>query len=104
MNKNFLDNLSREKSKYKIRFLKIYKKDFKKLKHNKDKLIKLADIIEKLSNGEILADRHRDHDLKGDWKGFRECHVEPDLLLIYKIIDDQLVLVLVRMGSHSDLF
>lgn len=67
-------------------------------------MIKLADIIEKLSNGEILADRHRDHDLKGDFQGFRECHVEQDLLLIYKIFDDQLVLVLVRVGSHSDLF
>lgn len=67
-------------------------------------MIKLADIIEKLSNGEILADRHRDHDLKGDFQGFRECYVEPDLLLIYKISDDQLVLVLVRVGSHSDLF
>lgn len=67
-------------------------------------MIKLADIIEKLSNGEILADRHRDHDLKGDFQGFRECHVEQDLLLIYKIFDEQLVLVLVRVGSHSDLF
>lgn len=67
-------------------------------------MIKLADIIEKLSNGEILADRHRDHDLKWDFQGFRECHVEPDLLLIYKIFDEQLVLVLVRVGSHSDLF
>lgn len=67
-------------------------------------MIKLADIIEKLSNGEILADRHRGHDLKGDFQGFRECHVEPDLLLIYKIFDEQLVLVLVRVGSHSDLF
>lgn len=72
MNKNFLDNLSREKSKYKIRFLNVFKKDFKKIKNNKNKLIKLADIIEKLSKGEI---RHRDHDLKGDWKGFRECHI-----------------------------
>ena len=67
-------------------------------------MIKLADIIEKLSNGEILADRHKDHDLKGDFQGFRECHVEQDLLLIYKIFDEQLVLVLVRVGSHSDLF
>ena len=67
-------------------------------------MIKLADIIEKLSNGEILADRHRDHDLKGDFQGFRECHVEQDLLLIYKMFDEQLVLVLVRVGSHNDLF
>lgn len=51
-----------------------------------------------------MVKRHRDHDLKGDFQGFRECHVEPDLLLIYKIFDDQLVLVLVRVGSHSDLF
>lgn len=67
-------------------------------------MIKLADIIEKLSNGEILADRHRDHDLKGDFQGFRECYVEQDLLLIYKMFDEQLVLVLVRVGSHNDLF
>ncbi|MDU3010159.1 MAG: type II toxin-antitoxin system YafQ family toxin [Peptoniphilus harei] len=87
-----------------MRFLNIFKQDFKKLKHNKNKLIKLADIIEKLSNGEILADRHRDHDLKGDFQGFRECYVEQDLLLIYKMFDEQLVLVLVRVGSHNDLF
>uniref|UniRef100_UPI003BAC3C44 type II toxin-antitoxin system YafQ family toxin n=1 Tax=Peptoniphilus gorbachii TaxID=411567 RepID=UPI003BAC3C44 len=87
-----------------MRFLNVFKKDFKKLKYNKNKLIKLADIIEKLSKGEILADRHRDHDLKEDWKGFRECYVEQDLLLIYKMFDEQLVLVLVRVGSHNDLF
>lgn len=50
-----------------------------------------------------LAPRYRDHDLTGDWLGHRECHLKPDLLLIYRKVDDDL-LILVRLGSHSELF
>lgn len=57
-----------------------------------------------LANGEVLDDKFKDHNLTGEYKGCRECHIEPDWLLIYEIIDDVLVLVLSRLGSHSDLF
>ena len=48
--------------------------------------------------------KYRDHDLSGDYKGCRECHIEPDWLLVYEVINDVLVLMLYRVGSHSELF
>lgn len=65
---------------------------------------KLYEVIEKLANGEPLEEKYRDHYLSGDYKGCRECHIEPDWLLIYEIVDDILILMLYRVGSHSDLF
>lgn len=56
--------------------------------------------MEKLANGEILEAKYRDHALTGNYKGSRECHIEPDWLLIY----ETLVLMLSRVGSHSELF
>ena len=64
----------------------------------------LKDIITKLANGEPLDARHKDHPLSGDWIGHRECHIQPDWLLIYRIENDILVLTLSRTGTHSDLF
>lgn len=64
----------------------------------------LDDIIIKLANGEALPDKNYDHSLSSNWTGHRECHIQPDWLLIYRIIDDVLVLSLSRTGSHSDLF
>lgn len=81
-----------------------FKKDYKlALKRNMD--IELLDnIILALARGEKLPDKNRDHSLSGDWVGHRECHIQPDWLLIYRIDDDVLVLTLTRTGSHSDLF
>ena len=64
----------------------------------------LDDIIRALSRGEPLPEKNRDHALTGDWIGHRECHIQPDWLLIYRIEDGVLVLTLARTGSHSDLF
>ena len=64
----------------------------------------LADLLNKLANGEKLEEKYHDHALKGDWIGFRECHITPDWLLIYSINDNELILTLTRTGSHSDLF
>lgn len=64
----------------------------------------LKDIITKLANGEPLDARHKDHPLSGDWIGHRECHIQPDWLLVYRIENDILVLTLSRTGTHSDLF
>ena len=64
----------------------------------------LDDIIRKLSNGEQLSEKNKDHALTGNWLGHRECHIQPDWLLIYRVENDLLVLTLTRTGSHSDLF
>ena len=64
----------------------------------------LDNIIRALSRGETLPVQNKDHELTGDWAGHRECHIQPDWLLVYRIEDDVLVLTLSRTGSHSDLF
>lgn len=79
-----------------------FRKDYKRaIKRGKD-IAKLDDIIRKLATGEPLDIRHRDHALVGNWASFRECHIEPDWLLIYRIESDVLVLTLVRTGTHGD--
>lgn len=87
-----------------IKTTKRFDKDLKKLKKRKYDLILLAQVINKLSDSEILSEKYRDHYLAGDYKGFKECHIQPDWLLIYKIEKNILVLTLSRMGTHSDLF
>ena len=64
----------------------------------------LDDIIRKLASGEQLPEKNRDHALTGNWVGHRECHIQPDWLLVYRIENDLLVLTLVRTGTHSNLF
>ncbi|WP_416351107.1 type II toxin-antitoxin system YafQ family toxin [Peptoniphilus porci] len=64
----------------------------------------LFDIIEKIAKDETLDERYRELSLTGNYKGTRECHIEPDFLLIYEKIEEVLILSLVRTGSHSDIF
>ena len=90
--------------KYDIEFTGSFKKDIKRAKKQNKELDKLFKVIENIANGEKLDEKYRDHALKGKYEGCRECHVEPDWLLIYEICDDVLVLMLYRVGSHSDLF
>ena len=71
---------------------------------NLRKLELIDKVITTLALGENLPNENRDHDLHGNWKGYRECHIQPDWLLIYKIEKDILVLTLTRTGTHSDLF
>lgn len=63
----------------------------------------LDDIIRQLSSRETLPEKNREHFLTGEWKGYRECHIQPDWLLIYRIEEGLLVLALARTGTHSDL-
>ncbi len=63
----------------------------------------LLPVLGALANDKLLEPRHRDHELSGDWSGYRECHAKPDLLLIYKKPDKD-TLWLARLGSHSELF
>lgn len=93
-------------SKYTSQYTKRYSKSVKLLvKQGKD-ISKLINVVKQLANGEKLADRYRDHKLNDNktYKNCRECHIEPDWLLIYEIKDDCLILLLVDTGSHSSLF
>lgn len=81
-----------------------FKKDYKKIKKRGYKIEKLEMVISTLLDGKELDSMYKDHELIGDYKGFRECHVESDWLLIYTINKEELVLVALRTGSHSDLF
>lgn len=89
---------------YKIKFTSRFKRDLKLLKKQGKDIEKIFDIIEKIAKDEVLDEKYRDHSLNGNYKGTRECHIEPDFLLIYEKFEDILVLSLVRTGSHSDLF
>lgn len=81
-----------------------FKKDYKlAMKRNLD-IGLLDNVIRILSRGEELPEKNKDHALTGDFVGFRECHIKPDWLLIYKIDSGVLVLTLARTGSHIDLF
>ena len=83
---------------------KKFKKDVKRLQKQGKDMQKLKDVIEMLCNGQILPEKYRDHRMTGDWQGFKDCHIEPDWLLVYQYINNELVLVLVATGSHSELF
>ena len=91
----------------KIRRSSSFKRDYKKAKamprHGKDMGSLLADVLTLLAADRPLPASNRDHPLTGEWTGYRECHVKPDLLLIYRKPDGK-ALHLARLGSHSDLF
>ena len=90
--------------KYEVKFTNQFKKDVKLAKKQNKDLDKLFDVVNILADGGMLDARYRDHDLSGDYKGTRECHIEPDWLLVYEIRDEVLVLMLYRLGTHSELF
>lgn len=90
--------------KYSIEVTSKFKGCYKKAQKRGYNMDLLKKIVISLANGEQLPSENRDHELKGSMKGFRECHIQPDWLLIYKIRDDILVLTLAETGTHSDLF
>ena len=89
-----------------IEYASAFKKDFKRVKaspRHKDVDALLKDVLQRLATDEPLPVSQRDHALTGNWSGYRECHLKPDLLLIYKKPDDD-TLRIARLGSHSELF
>lgn len=81
-----------------------FKRDYKAaLKRGCDPK-KLQAVVEVLCRGEELPPKNRDHALVGDYHGCRECHIQPDWLLVYQVIEEALILRLIRTGTHSDLF
>ena len=81
-----------------------FKRDYKRAMKRGLDMNRLDEVIRTLAAGRELAVVHRDHALGGEWRGHRECHVQPDWLLIYYVDDERLVLTLTRTGTHSDLF
>ncbi len=81
-----------------------FRKDLKLAKKRGLKLERLTAVINTLAAQKPLDDKYRDHNLTGNYRGFRECHIEPDWLLVYRIDNDELALFLFRTGTHADLF
>lgn len=81
-----------------------FKKDYKLAQKRHLDIELLDNVIRLLARGEPLPEKSRDHDLSGNWVGYRECHIQSDWLLVYRIDNDVLVLTLTRTGTHSDLF
>lgn len=91
-------------SKYEIKPTSQFKKDVKLMNKRGCDLQLLSSVIDKLASGEKLSEKHKDHFLTGNYSSYKECHITPDWLLIYKLFDDELILILTRTGSHADLF
>lgn len=97
--------MSETENKYSFRQTNRFNKHLKLMaKRNKSSIRKIAETVDLLQRGEKLPERFRDHELAGNLKGSRECHILLDLLLIYRIFNDILILELVDTGSHADLF
>ena len=87
-----------------IRYETSFKKDYKRAKRRGYNLYLIEEVIRLLVQQEPLPERYKEHSLIGNYAGYRECHITPDWLLIYKVKDNELILVLTRTGTHSDLF
>lgn len=90
--------------KYAIRPTTKFQKDLKRAQKRGYDIGLLTEVIRKLAAGEPLPAKNKDHPLSGDYADCRECHITPDWLLIYETTDKELVLYLLRTGTHSDLF
>jgi len=88
----------------KIVFTSKIKKDMKLIQKRGYDLAKMQKVLDILSMSKQLPEKYKDHALTGNYIEFRECHIEPDWLLIYRIDNDKLILLLARTGTHSDLF
>lgn len=87
-----------------IKYQTAFKRDYKRIvKRGYDARL-LEEVIEMLAEQKPLPEKFRDHDLTGNYKGCRECHILSDWLLVYEVNNDELILYLIRTGSHSDLF
>ena len=85
-----------------IRRTSQFKRDVERMKRRGKDLSKLKEVLEKIISGQQLEAKYSDHALVGQYKGTRECHIEPDWLLIYELAQSEVVLI--RTGTHADLF
>lgn len=89
--------------KFELDYTNAFAKDLKKIKKRGYNIDLMQQVVNKLQDGEQLEPKYKDHLLTGNWNGYRECHILPDWLLIYRVYDEKLLLVLTRTGTHSDL-
>lgn len=89
---------------YKIVYTNRMKRDAKLMKKRGKDMRKLVNVLTLLANGDSLPPQYKDHSLSGNLRDFRECHIEPDWLLMYQVFDDTLILSATATGSHADLF
>ena len=89
---------------YNLRFTNKIQRNIKLMKKRGKDLDKLTVVLKLLQNGEELPAKYKDHALTGNYIGCRECHIEPDWLLVYKKDNNNLILFLIETGTHSDLF
>ena len=87
-----------------IRTTSKFKKDLKRMKRRGLDISLLREVVKQLAAGKSLPAKNRDHPLEGEYSGKRECHIAPDWLLIYSVKENNLILILMRTGTHSDLF
>lgn len=81
-----------------------FRKDYKTVVKRGYDVSLLKQVVEMLADGIPLPEKYADHDLIGNYKGCRECHLKPDWLLVYQVLEDEVILLLTRTGTHSDLF
>ncbi len=92
---------------YELAFTKSFKRSLKRISQYKDSRIvreRLEVIIETLRQGTTIDKKYKDHTLQGEYNGYRECHIKPDVLLLYEIDEQRLLVTLVNIGPHSELF
>ena len=89
--------------KYQLKTTAKFRKDLKLMKKRGMNVKLLTDVVDMLLDGQQLPEKYRDHGLSGKYKGFRECHIQPDWLLIYLVNETELILTTARTGSHADL-
>ena len=89
---------------YRVQWTNRFKKDYKLCESRGLDMSLIDDVIRLLAENGSLPAEYKEHNLTGDWKGFRECHIRPEWLMIYAIRNEVLTLTLARTGSHSDLF
>ena len=88
----------------KVEYTSKFKRDLKLANRRKKNIPLLQQIMKRIEYEELLSQQLKDHTLTGNWKSHRELHLEPDWLLIYKLIPEEKVVIFVRTGTHSDLF
>ena len=90
--------------KYRLKFTSRYKKSYKLAKKRGLDISLLDSVLQDLLDGKELDAKYNDHELKGKFKGLRECHIQPDWLLVYLVEDDIVTLTLIDTGTHADIF
>ena len=89
---------------YRPQYTKHFLKQYKTLEKRGYDMTLLHDVVEKLSKGEVLPPKFKDHPLHGNKRGYRDCHIQDDWILIYKKDEGVLTLILAQTGTHSDVF